>query len=30
VVPGAIPPEQMEAEFKTAAADAKKPVAAGK
>jgi thiol:disulfide interchange protein DsbC len=30
VVPGAIPPEQMEAEFNTAAADAKKPVAAGK
>jgi thiol:disulfide interchange protein DsbC len=30
VVPGAIPPEQMEAEFKTAAADAKKPGAAGK
>jgi len=30
VVPGAIPPEQMEAEFKSAAADAKKPAAATK
>jgi thiol:disulfide interchange protein DsbC len=30
VVPGAIPPEQMEVEFRNAAAETKKPAAAGK
>jgi protein-disulfide isomerase len=30
VVPGAIPPEQMEVEFKNAAAETKKPSAASK